>query len=137
MNEFSEDLGYEILKNKVYEKVRKNDPRVGIGKMKTKTWFVNFFKCSLNFRAHALKLKHNKVSISNFIKFRLQIMSSKIERVFEKIKHNFPLKSGQKGHIYGIYKDHKSIKNSSHEEKKHIFFCVRMNCYIFLITPVW
>ena len=52
--------------------------------MKIKTWFVRFFKCSLNFRAHALQLELSKVSISNFVKFELQSMSSKIERAFEK-----------------------------------------------------
>ena len=46
--------------------------------------FCCFFKCSLNFIAHALQSELNKVSISNFVKFRLQIMSSKIERAFEK-----------------------------------------------------
>ena len=51
------------------DKLRKNDPNVGIGKMETKTWFVNFFKCSLNFESHALQLKLNKVSISYFAKF--------------------------------------------------------------------
>ena len=37
------------------EKVRKNEVKVGVGKMMIKTWFVHFFKCSLNFRAHALQ----------------------------------------------------------------------------------
>ena len=35
-HKFSEDLGYEIFKEKnVKEKVQKNVPKVGIGKMKT------------------------------------------------------------------------------------------------------
>ena len=46
--------------------------------------FCCFFKCSLNFRAHALQLELNKVGYTNFVKFRLQSMSSKIERAFEK-----------------------------------------------------
>ena len=45
---------------------------------------MRFFKCSLNFRAHALQLELSKVSISNFVKFKLQSMSSKIEGAFEK-----------------------------------------------------
>ena len=49
--------------------------------MKIKQYFV---KCLLNFRAHALQSKLNIVSISNFVKFRLQSMSFKIERAFEK-----------------------------------------------------
>ena len=41
--------------------------------------FINFFfKCSLNFRAHALQLEFNKVGYTDFVKFRLQSMSSKI-----------------------------------------------------------
>ena len=39
---------------KIKIKCKKNYTKVGIGKMKTKTWFVCFFKCSLNFRAYAL-----------------------------------------------------------------------------------
>ena len=46
--------------------------------------FVCVFKCSLNFQAHALQLELNKVGYTNFAKFRLQSMSSKIERAFEK-----------------------------------------------------
>ena len=46
--------------------------------------FVRFFKCSLNFRAHALQFELNKVGYTSFAKFRLQSMSSKIERAFEK-----------------------------------------------------
>ena len=54
---------------KLKRKCKKNDVKVEIGKMKTKTFFVLFFKCSLNFRAHALQSELNKVSISNFGKF--------------------------------------------------------------------
>ena len=43
-----------------------------------------FFKCSLNFRAHVLQSELTKVSISNFVTFQLQRISSKIERAFEK-----------------------------------------------------
>ena len=34
-----------------------NYPKVGIGKMRTNTWFVRFFKCLLNFRAYALHIR--------------------------------------------------------------------------------
>ena len=37
-----------------------------------------------NFRAHALKFKHNKVEYTNYVKFRMQSMSFKTERAFEK-----------------------------------------------------
>mgnify|MGYP006906348230 CR=1 FL=1 len=46
--------------------------------------YVRFFKCSLNFRAHALQFELNKVEYTNFAKFQLQSMSSKIEGAFEK-----------------------------------------------------
>ena len=52
--------------------------------MKIKNIFCPFFKCSFNFRAHALQSESNKVSISNFLKFSLQSISSKIEQAFEK-----------------------------------------------------
>ena len=45
---------------------------------------VCFFKCSLNLQAHALQFELNKVGYTNFAKVRLQSMSSKIERAFEK-----------------------------------------------------
>ena len=53
-------------------------------KLRQKTFCCCFFKCSLSFRAHALQSELNKFSISNFIKFWLQSMSSKITRAFEK-----------------------------------------------------
>ena len=46
--------------------------------------FCCLFKCSLNFRAHALQLELKKVLYTNFVQFQLQSMSSKIERAFEK-----------------------------------------------------
>ena len=64
--------------------MQKNDPEARIGKTKTKTWFNRFFKCLLSFRAHALQSSLNKGSLSKFVKFRLQSMSSKLERAFEK-----------------------------------------------------
>ena len=39
----------KYLKKKVKEKVRKIDPKAGIGIIKTNTWFVRFFKCWLIF----------------------------------------------------------------------------------------
>ena len=52
--------------------------------MKTTNIFCLFFKFSLDFRPHALQSKLNKNSISNFLKFWLQSMSSKIERSLKK-----------------------------------------------------
>ena len=67
---------------KVNKKVRKNDVKVIVGKMKTKTYF---FKFSLNLGAHLLQSEHNKVSTSKFVKYQLQRISSKTERAFEKM----------------------------------------------------
>ena len=47
---------------------------------------VVFIKCLLNFWAHALQLEPNKVWYTNFVKFRLQSMSSKIKQAFKKEK---------------------------------------------------
>ena len=46
--------------------------------------YGRFFKCSLNFRANALQLELTNVRHTNFAKFHIQSMSSKIERAFEK-----------------------------------------------------
>ena len=45
---------------------------------------IVFFKCLPNFRAHALQFELNKVEYTNFAKFQLQNLSSKIEGTFEK-----------------------------------------------------
>ena len=46
---------------------------------------LSFFKCSLNFRVHALQSVLNQVGYANFVKIGLQSMSSKIELAYEKI----------------------------------------------------
>ena len=51
--------------------------------------FCCFFKCSRNFRAHALQSELNKVWYDNFVKFRLQTMISQIERAFKKTTKYF------------------------------------------------
>ena len=83
---------------KLKRKCEKSVVQVGVGKMKTKNIFCPFFKYSLNFRANALQSELNKVSISNFVKFRMQSMSSKIERAFEKKKTFLKINFGLKGH---------------------------------------
>ena len=52
--------------------------------MKIKTWFVRFFKCSFVLRVGAVIFELDKVSMSNFVKFKFLGMTLKIERVFEK-----------------------------------------------------
>ena len=73
-------------------KCEKNDVKAVVAKMKTKTYFVIFLKCLLNFKTHVLQSKLNKVTISNFVKFQLQYISSKIEGIFEKKMTKFPIK---------------------------------------------
>ena len=51
--------------------------------------FCYFFKCSPNFKVHALQSELNKVGHINFVKFRLQSMSSKIEKECEKRTNYF------------------------------------------------
>ena len=52
--------------------------------MKIKTWFVRFFKCSFVLRVGGVIFELDKVSMSNFAKFKFLDMTLKIERVFEK-----------------------------------------------------
>ena len=68
----------------MFEKKCKKYIKVEVGKIKIETYFVLFLKCSLNVRAHALLWEPYQVSISNFVKFLLQIMSFKIERALQK-----------------------------------------------------
>ena len=92
LHKFSKDLKYKIIFLKLKRKC-KNDVKVGVGKMKKKNIFCHFFKLSLNFKAHALKSEINKIIISHFVKFKLQIMSYKIEGTFEKItKFSIPIR---------------------------------------------
>ena len=46
--------------------------------------FSLVFSNALNFQAHALQFKLNKVGYTNFAKFRFQSMSFQIEQAFEK-----------------------------------------------------
>ena len=59
-----QDINIFYVKEKVQ---KKNDFKVVVGKMKTKFFFCPFFKCSFNFRAHALQSELNKVIISNVV----------------------------------------------------------------------
>ena len=68
--------------------------------MKIKTWFVPFLKCSFVLRVGAVIFELDKVSMSNFVKFKFMSMTLKIEREFEKNKHNFESKTGQNGHEF-------------------------------------
>ena len=97
--------------------------------------FVCFFKCSFVLRVGAVIFELDEVSMSNFVKFEFLSMTLKIERVFEKNKHNFESKTGQKGHEFSNQKGPQPMQNFLHEEKIHFF--VRLYHYILLTTYVW
>ena len=64
--------------------------------MKIKTLFVRFFKCSIVLRVGAVIFKLNKISMSNFGKFKFWSKNLKIEGAF-KNEQNFESKTDQKG----------------------------------------
>ena len=66
------------------KKVQKNHGKDGVGKMKKKTYFVVLSKARSILELMLCNRNLTKRSISNFVKFRLQSISSKIERAFEK-----------------------------------------------------
>ena len=65
--------------------------------MKTKTWFVCFFKCSFVLAVGAVIFEHDKVSMSNFLKFEFLSMTLKIERVFKNTNTILSQKLAKKG----------------------------------------
>ena len=103
--------------------------------MKIKTLFVCFFKCSFLKRVCAVIFELDEVSTSNFVKFPLQRMTLKVERVFEKNKQNIESKTGQNGHELRNQKGPQPMQNFLHEEK--IPFFVRFYHFILLKTSVW
>ena len=58
--------------------------KVELTKMKTKTWYVRYFKDSLKKRAGIPKLELDEGNVSTFAKFKYERSSSKTKRVFEK-----------------------------------------------------
>ena len=54
----------------------------------------------MGLRVGAVIFELDKVSISNFFKFKFLSMTLKIERVFEKMNKNLNKKTGQKGHEF-------------------------------------
>ena len=102
--------------------------------MKIKTWFVRFFKCSLNFRAHALQSELSKTSISNFVKFELQSMSSKIERAFEKTNKIFHQNRAKKDIYQATIRTINQCKIPY--MRKNTFFCKNTLLCIIINLPV-
>ena len=88
--------------------------------MKIKTWFVRFFKCSFVLRVGAVIFELDKVSMSNFIKFKFQSMTLKIEGVFEKTNKILSQKLAKKAMNLASKRDHNQCK-ISYMRKKYIF----------------
>ena len=103
--------------------------------MKIKTWFVRFFKCSFVWRVGAVIFELDKVSMSNFVKFKFLGMTLKIKRVFEKTNIILSQKLSKCAMNLVSKKDHNHCK-ISYIRKKYIFF-VRLNHYILLTTYAW
>ena len=94
--------------------------------------FVCFFKCSLNFRAHALQSELSKTSISNFVKVELQSMDSIIERAFEKTSNIFYQNMAKKDIYQATIRTINQCKISYMRKKTHfccknILLCIIMN----------
>ena len=82
-------LNKKNLNKKNHEKLQKK-LRLGLSWQNLdKNICCPFFKCSLKFWAHALHPELNKVWYTDFVKFRLQSMSSKVEQAYKK-RPNFP-----------------------------------------------
>ena len=94
--------------------------------------YVCFFKCSLNFIAHALQSEQSITSISNSVKFKLESMSSKIEGAFEKTnKQCFYLhftKSNLTVIFFGFA--HKLFLKIIHIHNLHLIFVMNTIFYI-------
>ncbi len=88
--------------------------------MKTKTWFVRFFKCSFVLRVGAVIFELDKVSMSNFVKFEFRSMTLKIEGVFEKTNKILSQKLSKWAMNLVSKKDHNQCK-ISYMRKKYIF----------------
>ena len=88
--------------------------------MKTKTWFVRFFKCSFVLRVGAVIFELDKVSMSNFVKFEFRSMTLKIEGVFEKTNKILSQKLAKRAMNLVSKKDHNQCQ-ISYMGKKYIF----------------
>ena len=88
--------------------------------MKIKTLFVCFFKCSFLKRVCAVIFELDEVSTSNFVKFRFQRMTLKIERVFEKTNKILSKKLAKMA-MKSVTKMNQCQCKISYMRKKYIF----------------
>ena len=79
-----------------------------------------FFKCSFIKRAWSVIFELDEVSILNFVKFRFQRMTLKIEGVFEKINNILSQKLAKRAMNLLTKKDHNKC-TISYMRKKLIF----------------
>ena len=82
--------------HKSYRKCGKTTLKLELAKWRQKHGLFVFSNARSNLRDHALQSELNKDSISNFVKFELQSMSSKVERAFKKMKKKNSIKIGPK-----------------------------------------
>ena len=75
------ELTFSVFK----KKCKYIDLKVGVGKMKIKTLYVNFFKCSFIKRGSAVIFELHGGTIFSLVKFKFQSMSYKIEQALVKI----------------------------------------------------
>ena len=115
-------------------KCEKNDFTVGDSKKKIKTLFVYFFKCLFIKRVWSVIFELDEATLSNFVKFRFQRITLKIEQVFGKI-NNIPSQKLAKMAMKLVIKKAKTNEKKLHGEKIH--FWVRLSHYIPLTTSVW
>ena len=87
--------------------------------MKIKHAFVRFFKCSFVFRVGAVIFELDKVSMSNFVRFKFRSLTLKIERVFEKTNIILSQKLANRPINLESKKGHNQCKNFIHKEKIH------------------
>ena len=80
--------------------------------MKIKTWFVSFFKCSFVLRVGAVIFELDKVSMSNFVKFKFWSMTLKIEGEFEKTNKILSQKVAKRTINLVSKNDHNQCKTS-------------------------
>ena len=62
-------------------------PKIGVGKMKIKTWNVCFFKCSSSKKARAVIFELDVGTIYSIVKFEYQRSTILIKGAFDKNEH--------------------------------------------------
>ena len=100
-------------------KCEKRTLQLELAKWRKKTLYGYFFKCSFIKRVWSVIFKLNEVTLSNFVKFRFQRMTLKIERVFEEINNISSQNLAKRAMHLLTKKDHNKWK-ISYIRKKYI-----------------